>query len=201
MHRRNTLQSGSSKRLLWFFSLLAVAAFLTSGCGRNGEFTTGVADSNSFEALSSSDSKGLSPAAAAGLVRPANQQNMQFQRAGVFKRQKQIQGNPAYSEEEKNRVLDAFKRTDSADVKAALLPGFARQQNYTAMPLIIDSVKADSLVLSGRAIATAEHLLGVRYNMEVSELKSRKMRYKIAGMIEKDWQQLQHYPRFKSNIE
>lgn len=201
MHRRKTFQCSGSKMRLCFFSFLAVAAFFTGGCGWHRKVATGVTDSISGKDLSSSDSKGLSPAAAAVLVRPASQQNIQFQNAGFFKRQKQIQGNPAYSEEEKKRVLDAFKQTDSADVKAALLPGFARQQNYTAMPLIIDSVKADSPVLSGRAIATAEHLLGVRYNMEVSELKNRKIRYEIAGMIEKDWQQLQHYPRFKSNID
>ena len=201
MRRRNTLQCGSSKWLLWFFPLLVATAFFTSGCGRHGVAITGIAESNSSEVLSSSDSKALSLSAAAVLVSPANQQNTKFQNAGFFKRQKQIQGKPAYSEEEKNRVVNAFKRTDSADVKAALLPGFARQQNYTAMPLIIDSVKSDSPALSGRAIATAEHLLGVRYNMEVSELKNRKMRYEIAGMIEKDWQQLQRYPRFRSNID
>lgn len=201
MCRQNTLQGGSSKILLWFLPFLVAITFFIGGCGRHGVVTTGVAESTSSEVLSSSNSKGLSPAAAAVLVRPANHQNMQFQNAGFFKTQKQIQGKPVYSEEEKNRVVNAFKQTDSTDVKAALLLGFARQQNYAAMPLIIDSVKADSPVLSGRAIATAEHLLGVRYNVEVSELKNRKMRYKTAGMIEKDWQQLQHYPRFKTNID
>ena len=176
-------------------------AFITGGCGRHGVVITGVAESTSNEALPSSDSKGLSPAAAAVLVRPANQQNTQFQNAGFFKRQKQIQGKPAYSEEEKNQVVNAFKQTDSADVRAALLPGFARQQNYKAMPLIIDSVKSESPALSGRAIATAEHLLGVRYNVKVSELTNRRVRKEVGEMIDKDWRQLQQYPRFQDDID
>ena len=201
MRRRNTPQPGSSKWLLWFFPMLVATAFITGGCGRHGVVITGVAESTSNEALPSSDSKGLSPAAAAVLVRPANQQNTQFQNAGVFKRQKQIQGKPAYSEEEKNQVVNAFKQTDSADVRAALLPGFARQQNYKAMPLIIDSVKSESPALSGRAIATAEHLLGVRYNVKVSELTNRRVRKEVGEMIDKDWRQLQQYPRFQDDID
>jgi hypothetical protein len=201
MRSRNSLQCVGSKRLPWFSPLLAVATFLISGCGWSGELTTNIADSTSSESLFLSDSKNLSPAAAAILIRPAGNQNMQVQSAGFFGYRKRTQDQPLYSEQEKNSVVEAFKQTDSADVKAALLPGFARQQNYTAMPLIIDSVKADSPVLSGRAIATAEHLLGVRYNVEVSELRNREMRCKTAGMIEKDWQQLQHYPRFKTNID
>lgn len=201
MRRRNTPQPGSSKWLLWFFPMLVATAFITGGCGRHGVVITGVAESTSNEALPSSDSKGLSPAAAAVLVRPANQQNTQFQNAGFFKRQKQIQGKPAYSEEEKNQVVNAFKQTDSADVRAALLPGFARQQNYKAMPLIINSVKSESPALSGRAIATAEHLLGVRYNVKVSELTNRRVRKEVGEMIDKDWRHLQQYPRFQDNID
>ena len=201
MRRRNTPQRGSSKWLLWFFPMLVATAFFTGGCGRHGVVITGVAESTSNEALPSSDSKGLSPAAAAVLVRPANQQNTQFQNAGFFKRQKQIQGKPAYSEEEKSQVVNAFKQTDSADVRAALLPGFARQQNYKAMPLIIDSVKSESPALSGRAIATAEHLLGVRYNVKVSELTNRRVRKEVGEMIDKDWRQLQQYPRFQDDID
>ena len=201
MRRRNTPQPGSSKWLLWFFPMLVATAFITGGCGRHGVVITGVAESTSNEALPSSDSKGLSPAAAAVLVRPANQQNTQFQNAGFFKRQKKIQGKPAYSEEEKNQVVNAFKQTDSADVRAALLPGFARQQNYKAMPLIINSVKSESPALSGRAIATAEHLLGVRYNVKVSELTNRRVRKEVGEMIDKDWRQLQQYPRFQDDID
>jgi hypothetical protein len=53
---------------------------------------------------------------------------MQVQSAGFFGYRKRTQDQPLYSEQEKNSVVEAFKQTDSADVKAALLPGFARQQ-------------------------------------------------------------------------
>ena len=97
-------------------------------------------------------------------------------------------------------LLKAYKQAKTADVKAALLPGFARRRDYVAMPLIIQAITSDSVILSGRAVATAQHLLGVRYETSTSQLNDPNFRKEIADMVMQDWQQLQKYPKFRENI-
>ena len=97
-------------------------------------------------------------------------------------------------------LLKAYKQAKTADVKAALLPGFARRRDYVAMPLIIQAITSDSVILSGRAVATAQHLLGVRYETSTSQLNDPNFRKEIADMVMQDWQNLQKYPKFRENI-
>ena len=78
--------------------------------------------------------------------------------------------------------LKAYKQAKTIDVKAALLPGFARRRDYVAMPLIIQAITSDNVVLSGRAVATAQHLLGVRYETSVSQLHDPNFRKEIADI-------------------
>ena len=104
------------------------------------------------------------------------------------------------SKERSQRSLQAYKQSKTAEVKAALLPGFARRRDYIAMPLIIQAITSDSVILSGRAVATAEYLLGVRYESSINQLRDPNFRKEIAEMVMQDWQQLQHYPKFRKNI-
>jgi hypothetical protein len=68
------------------------------------------------------------------------------------------------------------------------------------MPLIIQAISSDNVILSGRAVATAQYLLGVRYESSVSQLHDPTFRKNIADMVMQDWQQLQNYPKFRKNI-
>ena len=96
--------------------------------------------------------------------------------------------------------LQAYKQAQAIGVKAALLPGFARRRDYEAMPLIIQAITSDSVILSGRAVAAAQHLLGVRYETSINQLQDPTFRKEIADMVMQDWQQLQKYPKFRENI-
>ena len=96
--------------------------------------------------------------------------------------------------------LQAYRQAQTIEVKAALLPGFARRRDYDAMPLIVQAITNDSVILSGRAVATAQYLLGVRYETSISQLKDPNFRKEIADMVMHDWQNLQKYPKFRENI-
>ena len=98
------------------------------------------------------------------------------------------------------KSLQAYKQAKTAEVKAALLPGFARRRDYDAIPLIVQAISNDNVILSGRAVAAAEYLLGVRYQSSINQLRDPNFRKEIADMVMQDWQQLQKYPRFRKNI-
>ena len=97
-------------------------------------------------------------------------------------------------------ALQAYRQAKTADVKAALLPGFARRRDYDAIPLIVQAIKSDSVTLSGNAVAAAQYLLGVRYEISISQLQDPNFRNEIADMVMEDWHTLQKYPKFKENI-
>jgi hypothetical protein len=56
------------------------------------------------------------------------------------------------------------------------------------------------VTLSGSAVATAQYLLGVRYEISMSQLQDPNFRNEIADMVMEDWHTLQKYPKFKENI-
>ena len=97
-------------------------------------------------------------------------------------------------------ALQAYRQAKTADVKAALLPGFARRRDYDAIPLIVQAIKSDSVTLSGNAVAAAQYLLGVRYEISITQLQDLNFRNEIADMVMEDWHHLQKYPKFKENI-
>lgn len=136
---------------------------------------------------------------AAKLVMPEKQQ-MNFSQAGLSS----PGGKPDIAQQvaslEKKEFIDAYRKATSQEVKATILPGFARQQNYQAMPLIIDAIKSPSVVLSGRALATAENLLGIRYNVSMRQLSEQSFRNKIAKMVAQDWKKLEQFPRFADGL-
>ena len=137
-------------------------------------------------------------AAAAALAAPTKKQ-IQIFHAGLTQGTKRSAAS-MYSKSRSRESLQAYKQAKTADVKAALLPGFARRRDYEAMPLIIQAITSDNVVLSGRAVATAQHLLGVRYETTVGQLLDANFRKEIADMVMQDWQNLKQYPKFKENI-
>ena len=137
-------------------------------------------------------------AAAAALAAPTPKQ-IEVVRAGLTQSSKPSAAS-MQSKARSQELLKAYKQAKTADVKAALLPGFARRRDYVAMPLIIQAITSDNVILSGRAVATAQHLLGVRYEISVSQLHDPNFRKEIADMVMQDWQNLQQYPKFRENI-
>jgi hypothetical protein len=137
-------------------------------------------------------------AAAAALAAPTPKQ-IKIVRAGLTKSSKPSVTS-MQSKARSQESLQAYKQAQTIDVKVALLPGFARRRDYNAMPLIVQAITSDSVILSGRAIATAQHLLGVRYEISISQLQDSKFRKEIADMVMHDWQHLQKYPKFRENI-
>ena len=137
-------------------------------------------------------------AAAAALAAPTPKQ-IEVVRAGLTQSLRPSAAS-MQSKARSQELLKAYKQAKTADVKAALLPGFARRRDYVAMPLIIQAITSDNVKLSGRAVATAQHLLGVRYEISVSQLHDPNFRKEIADMVMQDWQNLQQYPKFRENI-
>ena len=105
-----------------------------------------------------------------------------------------------HSKSRSQESLQAYKQANTAEVKAALLPGFARRRDYDAMPLIVQAITSDSVILSGRAVAAAQHLLGVRYETSINQLQDPSFRKEIADLVMQDWQNLQQYPNFRKNV-
>ena len=136
---------------------------------------------------------------AAKLVMP-NKHQMKFSQAGFSAAQGKPDTAQQFSSLEKKKFIDAYKKATSVEVKATILPGFARQQNYQAMPLIIDALKSQSVVLSGRALATAENLLGIRYDVSIRQLREQSFRNKISNMVAQDWKKLEAFPRFTDGL-
>jgi hypothetical protein len=137
-------------------------------------------------------------AAAAALAAPTPKQ-IEIVRAGLTQGSKPSAAS-MQSQARSQESLQAYKQAKTADVKATLLPGFARRRDYNAMPLIVQAITSDSVILSGRAVATAQHLLGVRYEISINQLQDPEFRKEIADMVMQDWQHLQQYPKFKENI-
>ena len=137
-------------------------------------------------------------AAAAALAAPTSKQ-IEIVRAG-FTQGSRPSVTSMQSQARSQESLQAYRQAKTADVKAALLPGFARRRDYDAMPLIVQAITSDSVILSGRAVATAQHLLGVRYEISINQLQDPEFRKEIADMVMQDWQHLQQYPKFKENI-
>ncbi len=137
-------------------------------------------------------------AAAAALAAPTPKQ-IEIVRAG-FAKSSRPSITSMQSKSRSQESLNAYRNAKTADVKAALLPGFARRRDYEAMPLIVQAITSDNLVLSGRAIATAQHLLGIRYDITISKLQDSNFRKEISDMVMKDWNNLQQYPKFRENI-
>jgi hypothetical protein len=176
--------------------LLCCVLWLFSG----GQTVTNLSDQERIAITSGATEadRGQKTAAAAALAAPSPKQ-VEIVRAGLTQGSKPSAAS-MQSKARSQESLQAYKQAKTADVKATLLPGFARRRDYVAMPLIVKAINSDSVILSGRAVATAQHLLGVRYEISISQLQDPAFRKEIADMVMQDWQHLQKYPKFRENI-
>ena len=136
---------------------------------------------------------------AAAILSAPTQQQVEIVYAGLMQGTKPTAAS-MQSKARSQEALQAYRQAKTADVKAALLPGFARRRDYDAIPLIVQAIKSDSVTLSGNAVAAAQYLLGVRYEISISRLQDPNFRNEIADMVMQDWHHLQKYPKFKENI-
>ena len=137
--------------------------------------------------------------AAAAILSAPTQQQVEIVYAGLMQGTKPSAAS-MQSKARSQEALQAYRQAKTADVKAALLPGFARRRDYDAIPLIVQAIKSDSVTLSGNAVAAAQYLLGVRYEISITQLQDLNFRNEIADMVMEDWHHLQKYPKFKENI-
>jgi hypothetical protein len=143
-------------------------------------------------------SRSQKAAAAATLAAPTSKQ-IAIVRAGLTQGSKPS-ATAMQSKVRSQAALQAYRQAQTIEVKASLLTGFGRRRAYDAMPLIVQAITNDSVILSGRAVAAAQYLLGVRYEISISQLKDPNFRKEIADMVMQDWQHLQKYPKFRENI-
>ena len=136
---------------------------------------------------------------AAAILSAPTAQQVEIVHAGLMQGTKPSAAS-MQSKARSREALQAYKQAQTINVKVALLPGFARRRDYDAMPLIVQAIKSDNLTLSGSAVATAQYLLGVRYEISMSQLQDPNFRNEIADMVMEDWHHLQKYPKFKENI-
>ena len=137
--------------------------------------------------------------AAAAILSAPTAQQVEIVHAGLMQGTKPSAAS-MQSKARSQEALQAYKQAQTVEVKAALLPGFARRRDYDAIPLIVQAIKSDSVTLSGNAVAAAQYLLGVRYEISISQLQDLNFRNEIADMVMQDWHHLQKYPKFKENI-
>ena len=127
--------------------------------------------------------RSIKTAAAAALSAPTPQQ-VKIVYAGLMQGTKPTAAS-MQSKARSQEALQAYRQAQTVEVKAALLPGFARRRDYDAVPFIVQAIKSDSVILSGRAIATVQHLLGIRYDVTIAQMQDPDFRSEIAVMVMK----------------
>ena len=73
----------------------------------------------------------------------------------------------------------------SPEVRAAAIVGLARTGERSVLPVLVKAIEDDDQLVSGRAVAAVQHLLGVRYEMDEQPL-DREGRRRVAGMARTD---------------
>ena len=176
--------------------LLCCVLWLFSG----GQTATNLSDQELLAITSGqTDVDRKTKTAAAAILSAPTPQQVEIVYAGLMQGTKPTAAS-MQSKARSQEALQAYRQAKTADVKAALLPGFARRRDYDAIPLIVQAIKSDSVTLSGNAVATAQYLLGVRYEISITQLQDLNFRNEIADMVMEDWHHLQKYPKFKENI-
>jgi HEAT repeat protein len=73
----------------------------------------------------------------------------------------------------------------TAEVRAAAIVGLARTGDRSVLPLLVEAIEDDDPLVSGRAVAAVQHLLGVRYELDEQPL-DREDRRRLASMARSD---------------
>jgi len=71
------------------------------------------------------------------------------------------------------------------EVRAAAIVGLARTGDRSVLPVLVEAIEDDDQLVSGRAVAAVQHLLGVRYEVDEQPL-DREDRRRLAGMARAD---------------
>jgi len=82
-------------------------------------------------------------------------------------------------------LQDTLANGRTAEVRAAAIVGLARTADRSVLPLLVEAIEDDDPLVSGRAVAAVQHLLGVRYEMDERPL-DREDRRRLAGMARTD---------------
>jgi len=73
----------------------------------------------------------------------------------------------------------------TAEVRAAAIVGLARTADRAVLPLLVDAIEDNNPLVSGRAVAAVQQMLGVRYELDDQPLDSDDRR-RLAGMARAD---------------
>lgn len=71
------------------------------------------------------------------------------------------------------------------EVRAAAVVGLARTGSRSVLPLVVEAIEDEDPLVAGRALAAAQHLLGVRYGAEERPF-DRVERRRLAAMARAD---------------
>jgi len=82
-------------------------------------------------------------------------------------------------------LQDMLANGPTSAVRAAAIVGLARTADRSVLPLLVEAIEDDDPLVSGRAVAAVQHLLGVRYELDEQPL-DREDRRRLAGMARSD---------------
>jgi HEAT repeat protein len=96
--------------------------------------------------------------------------------------------SPARSEGSEDVVAslrDTLANGRTSEVRAAAIVGLARTADRSVLPMLVAAIEDDDPLVSGRAVAAVQQLLGVRYELKEQPL-DREDRRRLAGMARSD---------------
>ncbi len=82
-------------------------------------------------------------------------------------------------------LQDTLANGRTSEVRAAAIVGLARTADRSVLPLLVEAIEDNDPLVSGRAVAAVQHLLGVRYEVDEQPL-DREDRRRLAGMARSD---------------
>jgi HEAT repeat protein len=95
------------------------------------------------------------------------------------------QARPTGNEDVIASLQDTLANGRTSEVRAAAIVGLARTADRSVLPLLVEAIEDDDPLVSGRAVAAVQHLLGVRYEVGDQPL-GREDRRRLAGMARSD---------------
>jgi len=82
-------------------------------------------------------------------------------------------------------LRDTLANGRTSEVRAAAIVGLARTADRSVLPVLVAAIEDDDPLVSGRAVAAVQQLLGVRYELNERPL-DREDRRRLAGMARSD---------------
>jgi hypothetical protein len=105
-------------------------------------------------------------------------------RLAALAAQPRPQNRPGGSGDVISSLQETLANGRTSEVRAAAIVGLARTADRSVLPLLVEAIEDNDPLVSGRAVAAVQHLLGVRY--EVNEQLDREDRRRLAGMARSD---------------